>query len=146
MDTVIRNGLTVFVPRAVQYIAPKPNGDWHASIASKLDGTPALVWVVVICFTPDWTAADADPQMRLVAEFPVSVTKFSEAKAWLSTRTINDLSAAMRTRLQNVYDALGINRSDFTLTTGLLLVIHRMFSAQLEADENFAQGAFTDTT
>ena len=137
--TIPPKAQTGYYPRIWQYATR-----YRAIVSSKddTDGSPALSWVVAIGQAADWTAADADAEMRLIAEFPSSVTNFQEAKVFLKGQTVGDLSAALRTRFQNIFDALGINRSDFTLATPLFKVWKRLCSSQLEAGDNFSDGPF----
>ena len=131
------------VPRAGFYPRIRAYTDkWRANVGSNLDGTPALPWVLAVGIALDWTAADADVEMRLIAEWPPAIQTFPEARQWLKDHTVADLSVAMRNRFQNVFDAIGANRSDFTLATTLWQVFRRLASAQLEADDNFSGGTF----
>lgn len=131
--------LTGYYPRIVQYAVR-----YRSVVASKgdTDGSPALFWILAVGQASDWAGADADAEMRLIAEFPAAVTSYQQSKTFLKSTAVGDLSAVVRTRLQDVFDAIGVNRGDFTLATPLWVVWKRLASSQQEADDNFGGEVF----
>ena len=105
---------------------------------SNADGTPASAWVLTFGRSTNWAGADLDSTVTMIFSHPSDV--IATVKTALRTLTLGDLSGAERTRLTNVFAALGVPASDFTLATKLWIIVRRLVAWLQAQDNGFVSG------
>jgi hypothetical protein len=124
-----------YATKAEQYC----HGGFVNYFPSNADGTPASTWVLTIGRAPDWTAADADPDVTRIFSHPGdNVPAMKDA---FRSSSWGDLSGAERTRLIAVFGAIALPVSDFTAATQRWRIVRRMISWLMGMDENLAAGS-----
>ena len=88
-------------------------------------------WALVRVDTDDYTAIDADADCIDVLEKITDIAGItkSEIVTWLKARTVADVPAAMRNRINNRLTAIGVSATGITLSTPLWEVLVRVFRA-----------------
>lgn len=87
-------------------------------------------WCLVRVKADDFTAIDADPECVDILERLSDVSGANtrqELAAWLKSRTVADVPAAARNRIQNRLTAIGVSTTGITLQTTLWDVVLRVY-------------------
>ena len=101
----------------------------HIETSSAIDAG-VRSWCLVRVKADDFTAINADPQCVDVLERLSDVSGANtrqEIAAWLKSRTVGDVPAAARNRIQNRLTTLGVSTTGITLQTTLWDVLLRVY-------------------
>lgn len=107
-------------------ISDYPGVSCSSIIPSKPDGTPRFTWTLVYVSGLDFSALDADLEIKDVFEKFASGVSFGEIQVFLKSKTVGDLAVTKRSAVQTYLTALGVDLTGVTLSTQLWDVVKRV--------------------
>lgn len=114
------------------------NDSWRAKVADygvihsaliplKADGTPRFNKTLVLVNATDFNAIDADPEIKDIFERFSDGLSRVQLRNFLQNKTVGDIPAAKRGRIQTYLVSVGVDLTGITLSSTLWSVAQRVY-------------------